>query len=87
ARQLFEAVAFMHEHGVAHMDIKPSNAVIPLGGGWLSIIDFNASVRVTSSTRMFKGVVGTEDYIAPEVCKGRFRPMLADLWSCGKTLQ
>ncbi|KIJ58017.1 hypothetical protein HYDPIDRAFT_190913 [Hydnomerulius pinastri MD-312] len=84
---LFEAVAFMHEHGVAHMDTKPSNVVIPPGGGWLSIIDFNASVRVASPTRMFKGVVRTEDYIAPEVCKGRFRPMLADLWSYGKTLQ
>ncbi|KIJ05250.1 hypothetical protein PAXINDRAFT_103854 [Paxillus involutus ATCC 200175] len=39
-KQLVEAVAFMHNHGVAHMDIKPPNVLIPVHGGRLSIIDF-----------------------------------------------
>ena len=45
AEQLFEAIDFMHQHGVAHMDLKPANILIPLYGGRLSIIDFNTSVR------------------------------------------
>jgi len=88
AKQLFEAVNFMHQHGVAHMDLKPGNILVPLNGGRLSIIDFYTSVRVKGVESMFNGVVGTTGYIAPEVAAGRgqFSAIRADLWSCGKTL-
>ena len=86
ALQLVEGVAFMHEHNVAHMDLKPQNVIIPVAGGRLSIIDFSVSIRVPSPDATYNGVAGTEDYIAPEVRKGNYKPMLADLWSCGRTL-
>ncbi|KAH0834131.1 kinase-like domain-containing protein [Lanmaoa asiatica] len=82
-----EAVAFMHEHNVAHMDLKPHNVIIPPEGGRLSIIDFSVSIRVRSPDATYTGVVGTEDYIAPEVREGWYKPMVADLWSCGRTLE
>ncbi|KAH0831421.1 kinase-like domain-containing protein, partial [Lanmaoa asiatica] len=85
--QLVEAVAFMHEHNVAHMDLKPCNIIIPPEGGRLSIIDFSVSILVRSPDAMYRGVVGTEDYIAPEVREGQYKPILADLWSCGRTLE
>ncbi|KAF8554810.1 kinase-like protein, partial [Imleria badia] len=85
--QLVEGVAFMHEHNVAHMDLKPQNVIVPVEGGHLSIIDFSVSSRVPGPDTTYSGVVGTEDYIAPEVHKGNYKPMLADLWSCGKTLE
>ncbi|KAN0081576.1 hypothetical protein V8E55_009200 [Tylopilus felleus] len=87
AKQLVEGVAFMHEHNVAHMDLKPQNVIIPVAGGRLSIIDFSVSIRVPSPDATYNGVAGTEDYIAPEVRKGNYKPMLADLWSCGRTLE
>ncbi|KAN0081586.1 kinase-like protein [Tylopilus felleus] len=87
AQQLVEGVAFMHEHNVAHMDLKPQNVIIPVAGGRLSIIDFSVSIRVPSADATYNGVAGTEDYIAPEVRKGNYKPMLADLWSCGRTLE
>ena len=77
----------MHEHNVAHMDLKPQNVIIPVAGGRLSIIDFSVSIRVPSQDATYNGVAGTEDYIAPEVRKGNYKPMLADLWSCGRTLE
>ncbi|KAN0081542.1 kinase-like protein [Tylopilus felleus] len=84
AKQLVEGVAFMHEHNVAHMDLKPQNVIIPVAGGRLSIIDFSVSIRVPSPDATYNGVAGTEDYIAPEVRKGNYKPMLADLWKlCG----
>ena len=86
ALQLFEAVAFMHEHNIAHMDLKPQNIMIPSQGGRLSVIDFSVSIRVRGPSVKYRGVVGTEDYMAPEVKKGLYKPMLADLWSCGRTL-
>ncbi|KAH0825655.1 kinase-like domain-containing protein, partial [Lanmaoa asiatica] len=87
ALQFVEAVAFMHEHNIVHMDLKPHNVIIPPEGGRLSIIDFSVSIRVRSPDAMYTGVVGTEDYIAPEVNGGWYKPMLADLWSCGRTLE
>ncbi|KAH7911000.1 hypothetical protein BJ138DRAFT_1151693 [Hygrophoropsis aurantiaca] len=89
AQQLFEAVDFMHEHGVAHLDLKPQNIIIPPLGGWLSIIDFNTSVRINGPDDTFCGAVGTDGYMPPEVeaGMGRYSALRADLWSCGKTLE
>ncbi|KIJ58946.1 hypothetical protein HYDPIDRAFT_50427, partial [Hydnomerulius pinastri MD-312] len=88
AKQLVEGVAFMHRHRVAHLDIKPRNVLIPVHGGRLSIIDFSIAVFVQSPQTKFRGIVGTEGYIAPEVAtpNARYDPIRADLWSCGKTL-
>lgn len=89
AKQLFEAVNFMHQHGVAHLDLKPPNILLPTDGGRLSIIDFNRSVRVKGTETMFRGIVGTTGYLAPEVevGQGLYSAIRADLWSCGKTLE
>ncbi|KAI5992897.1 kinase-like domain-containing protein [Pisolithus albus] len=88
ASQLIEGVAFMHTQLIAHMDIKPENIIIPPTGGRLSIIDFSTSIRLKSEQDEFRGVVGTTGYIAPEVERGHaYKPMQADLWSCGRTLE
>ncbi|KAG2131741.1 kinase-like domain-containing protein, partial [Suillus clintonianus] len=88
-KQLFEAVDFMHQHGVAHMDLKPKNILIPVNGGRLTVIDFNRSLRVKGVEHKFRGIAGTPEYIAPEVATGNdlFSAIRADLWSCGKTLE
>ncbi|KZT03452.1 kinase-like protein, partial [Laetiporus sulphureus 93-53] len=86
ARQLFEAVEFMHDHGVAHMDIKPDNIRIPLGYGRLTIIDFGLSVRVKGPRDMLEGYRGTPEYSAPEVDSTRYSPIRADLWSVGQVV-
>ncbi|KIK19634.1 hypothetical protein PISMIDRAFT_78852, partial [Pisolithus microcarpus 441] len=84
---LVEGVAFMHSQLVAHMDIKPPNVIIPTKGGRLSIIDFSTAHRVKSEKQRYRGVVGTTGYMAPEVERGdACKPILADLWSCGRTL-
>ncbi|KIJ59598.1 hypothetical protein HYDPIDRAFT_118369 [Hydnomerulius pinastri MD-312] len=41
------------------------NIIIPPEGGRLSIIDFSPSVRIAQPNRKFRGVIGTEKYIAP----------------------
>jgi serine/threonine protein kinase len=89
AKQLFEAVDFMHQHGVAHMDLKPQNILIPPEGGRLSVIDFSISLRVKGVDDVSCGVVGTAGHIPPEVAAGHgfYSAIRADLWSCGKTLQ
>ncbi|KAF8440317.1 kinase-like domain-containing protein [Boletus edulis BED1] len=88
ALQLVGAVAFMHEHNVAHIDLKPQNAIIPTECRHLSVIDFSVSIRVRSPDT-YNGVVGTEEYIAPEVRKGqnveRIMCRLSCLWRSRET--
>ena len=86
-RQLFEAVQFMHDHNVAHMDLKPTNILVPKTYGRLTIIDFGLSVRLGNKTELREGRVGTQGYMAPEVGNGKFSPIRADLWSVGKVVK
>ncbi len=64
-----EALAYAHQHGVLHRDVKPQN--IYLGeeegeGPWL--IDFGlAYMRSMTDQRAKTGLCGTPGYIAPEV--------------------
>ena len=77
----------MHEHNVDHMDLKPQNVIMPAEGGRLSIIDFSVSIRVRVPDARYSGIVGTEDYIAPEIREGNYKPVVAYLWSCGRTME
>jgi serine/threonine protein kinase len=77
--QLFEAVKFMHDNNVAHMDLKPANILIPSDYGRLTIVDFGLSLRLRNNRYPFQGYAGTEGCIVPEVGKTKFSPL-----SCGQ---
>ncbi|KAI6165123.1 hypothetical protein EDD17DRAFT_1556035 [Pisolithus thermaeus] len=78
---LVDRAAFMHAQLAAQINLKPENIVIPTQGGF-------TPVRLKSDKQKFRGIVGTAGYIAPEVeCDNSYKPIQADLWSCGRTLQ
>lgn len=90
SRQLIEGVAFLHLHGIAHLDIKPDNIVVLRNQ--LFIIDFDISVRVNSPNMLIDRWCGTPEWMAPEIGhqdgpKCLFSPIRADLWSCGLVLR
>jgi serine/threonine protein kinase len=86
-RQLFEAVEFMHNHNVAHLDLKPANILVPKTYGRLTIIDFGSSVRLRHKRQLLQDYVGTQGYMAPEVGRTKFSPIRADLWSVGQVVK
>lgn len=87
-RQLIEGICFLHECNVAHLDIKPSNLVIPPTYGRLSIIDFNISVYLKGpSDKKLHRRVGSKGYMAPEVGSVPYDPVKADLYSCGVVIK
>ena len=88
--QFLEGAAFLHHHGIAHLDIKPQNLVVILGQ--LFIIDFDLSVRVSGSDALIDRWCGTPKWMAPEIGnqdgpRRSYSPIRADLWSCGLILQ
>jgi len=89
ALQFLEGVQFMHQHNVAHLDLKPDNIVLrtTTHSQRLLLIDFSVSVQVAGQESWIEGYRGTEDWAAPEVEESTYQPIRADLWSAGQMLQ
>ena len=92
ALQLLEGVQFMHQHLVAHLDLKPDNILVagPMNRPQLHITDFGVAVWVSKLESWIEGYRGTEGWVAPELKDnpdGSYQPIRADLWSLGKLLK
>jgi serine/threonine-protein kinase len=80
--QLLEALAYAHEQGVWHRDVKPANLIV-MRNGKLKIADFGIA-RIDSSNLTHVGVVmGTPGYMAPEQYTGAPVDWRVDLFSAG----
>jgi hypothetical protein len=89
---LIKGLAYLHSHGVAHLDIKPDNLVYT-NDGPLQIIDFDSALHVQSEDEKIEGLCGTHGWRAPEIGDDEevgpppvFSPIRADRWSCGRVL-
>ena len=88
---LVKGLAYLHEHKVAHRDVKPGNLVND-GDFCLQIIDFDVAIKVQGENTMIDGYRGTENWTAPEMGKEdgptqTYSPIKADRWSCGRVLR
>jgi eukaryotic-like serine/threonine-protein kinase len=87
ARELLGALDHIHSAGIVHRDIKPENVLIAPDGS-AKVTDFGIAqpedaTRLTSTGM----VIGTRNYIAPEVLRGEPATVRSDLYSCGMVLQ
>ena len=89
-KQLCRALEVAHEQGVIHRDIKPTNLVVD-PKGFLKIMDFGiarlAERRGEKDELTEPGaMVGTPEYMAPELLLGEDVDARADLYSAGAVL-
>ncbi len=70
--ELAKAVAYAHEQGVVHRDLKPGNVLLSRGG-LPQITDFGLAKRTdsTEGLTMAGQVLGTPGYMAPEQAAGQ----------------
>ncbi|MBW2254001.1 MAG: serine/threonine-protein kinase PknK [Deltaproteobacteria bacterium] len=80
--QLVDGLKHMHEHGVIHGDIKPSNVLVD-DAGQPTIIDLGVATLQDDPDPEFRGTLG---FAAPELLRGARPSPASDLYSLGAML-
>jgi len=79
--QLFQAIAYIHQHGYFHRDLKPENLLMKKDV--IKIADFGQAREISSQTP-FTDYVATGWYRAPEVLlKSPSYGSAVDMWAMG----
>jgi len=79
--QVADGVAYMHERGIVHADLKPNN--IMLGPGVVKVIDFGLARIDGESTGRLQG---TPEYMAPETASRKIVDAGTDIFNFGATM-
>ena len=82
AAELGTALDALHDAGLVHRDVKPSNVM--LGPEGAALTDFGLARGIADTVLTAPGrVVGTLDYLAPEVIRGQPAGPPADIYALG----
>jgi serine/threonine protein kinase len=84
--QLGEALLALHEVGIVHRDLAPSNVMVCTHSDELSVtlLDFGVAKLLEAPTKTL-GPMGTPGYLAPEQLQGQVTPR-TDVYSLGAIL-
>jgi serine/threonine-protein kinase len=85
AAELATGLDALHAHDLVHRDVKPSNVM--LGSEGAALTDFGVARGLADTVLTAPGkVVGTLDYLAPEVIRGQPAGPASDLYALGCVL-
>ncbi|MET8143547.1 protein kinase [Sphaerisporangium sp. NPDC005288] len=78
------ALTAIHQVGIVHRDLKPDNII--LGPDGPRVIDFGVARQLGAPGTTTGPIMGTPNYMAPELFAGREASAAADIWAFGLTV-
>ncbi|XP_065089532.1 twitchin isoform X13 [Ochlerotatus camptorhynchus] len=82
-KQICEAVKYMHEKNIIHLDIKPENVMCQTrNSNQVKLIDFGLATRLNPN-EMVKISTGTAEFAAPEIVEREPVGFYTDMWAVG----
>ncbi|XP_037075055.1 serine/threonine-protein kinase 17B-like [Pollicipes pollicipes] len=83
-RQILEGLHQLHDNNIAHLDIKPQNLLLtgPFPSCDVKLCDFGISRQVYGAGEL-REIMGTADYMAPEILNYEPLSLATDMWSIG----
>lgn len=81
--QIIDTLDYIHSKKIIHRDLKLENIIINIKTLNIKIIDFGCAHYITEP---IKGIVGTFQYMAPEILNNEFYSFPIDIYSYGMIL-
>ncbi|OWZ14346.1 STE/STE11/CDC15 protein kinase [Phytophthora megakarya] len=82
--QVLRGLAYLHEQGVLHRDVKGAN-ILTTKDGLVKLADFGVAIKL-NETQKANSVVGSPYWMAPEVIEMAGWSSASDIWSVGCTI-
>ena len=90
ARQLVDAVEYLHSQSIVHRDLKPENIMLSQSTerGHVKLIDLGLGAKVCKGERLYT-ICGTPGYLAPEIIlcdrglQTGYDGFAVDMWGAG----
>ncbi|KAJ2354787.1 hypothetical protein GGF43_003063, partial [Coemansia sp. RSA 2618] len=87
ATQLFTAIRDLHDIGIAHLDITPTNLMSDATDpSHIEVIDFGLACDISEAAGGQLPSRGTCGFVAPEILTGGAKDLRADIYSAGVVL-
>ncbi len=84
--QMADALAFAHDHGVVHRDIKPPNVIVLGKRGTVKLTDFGIAHLMSNTETRAGMLLGSPRYMSPEQVQGQPVDGRSDIFSLGVVL-
>lgn len=82
-KQVLEAVHYLHDNHIVHLDIKPENIVLKdRAQKKVKLIDFGLA-KIIPPGEIVRAIMGTPEFVAPEVINYEPVSTATDMWAVG----